>query len=179
MPSPQQQQGGLKKDLNVFIGLCQIGAYPVEIWLRRPGTCGARYFAGQCYIGLFGLFIIASFTYSTELMQVCMASVAWLVVHKLATAKQKVRVHSRYVGRSIFSFLGGDVPAIRFWEPLATFIAGRVMLDEGIPFSGLVMILAVCMFVSGFYTAAAERATLTSIDDARAEQQWISEYMNK
>lgn len=182
MHNQQQQRGDFKRNVGAFVGLCESIGYLGGAWWRMPGSTGSRYFSGHAFIGWFILLMVASFAQSEQLMQFWMATGAWILFHKLASHERQrrgYRPHSRFVGNSLLSFLGGNKNAICVWEPLLTFFIGYQMLETGIEYSGAVMVLAFCMFVSAAYSARAEKATMTAIHDARADQFWIAEYMRK
>jgi len=179
---PQQQQGGLKRDLNVFIALAQALAYMLEAWSQIPSTCGSNYFRGQALIGWFLSFIIAAFSQSEQFMMFVLATGAWMIIHKVATfdrQRKGRRCHSMFIGISWLSFMGGNRLAYRLWNPVAAFITGKVMIDKGIEWGVFFMVVSILMFISGWYSAAAEKAQITAIHDSRAESEWLSSYMDR
>jgi hypothetical protein len=76
---------------------------------------------------------------------------------------------------SFLSIFGGNIVAARLLEPLVTFITGFVLISNGKGYGGIIVILAIAMFVSASYTAMANKAQVDAIKDARAEQEWLAE----
>lgn len=177
-----EQQGSLRKDIRIFAGLCDSISYMGVAWLRVPGTCGSHYFAGHAFIGWIILLVIAAFGRNPFLMQFWLCTGAWILFHLLAHYARRSRgyyPHSRYVGRSLLSLLGGNYLAICFWEPLLVFAAGYLMIESHFRLGGFFIYLAIAMFFSATYSLAAERATLRAMNDARADQAWLSEAMKR
>jgi hypothetical protein len=178
----QQQQGELKRNVNMFIGLCQCVAFLGEAWWRVPGTCGSRYFSGQAMIGLVILLLVASFGRSDLLMQAWIVTAVWMAAHKIEHAKRARKgycPHSRFVGNSLLSKLGGNRLAICLWEPLVTFVTGLLLIQNGHGYGGCLVYLAIAMFFSASYAAAQERAQIAAINDARADQEWLMQCTRK
>lgn len=182
MSNQQQQRQGFKNDLNLFIAVCQCLAYLGEAWLRKPGTAGSRYFSGQAFIGWCLLLIIAAFGQSPPHMNFWLATGLLFLVHKLGRAVQDRRgkhEHSRFVGVSFLSFLGGNRLAVRLWEPVLTFIVGVVLMQNGHGYGGSIVVLSFCLVISSSYIAASEKAMVTAMRDAKADQAWLMELARK
>jgi hypothetical protein len=184
MSQKNKEEGvDLKRTLNGYIGAAQRISLLAEVWLRAPGTTGTRYFSGQFILTYLALFVGAAFTSSPTLYQFWMATGAWWCMHKFAQFSRKRKglpmPHSQFVGQSLLSFMGGNMVAVRLWEPLLTFGTGWYMLKNGIEYSGGVMALAVSLLISGSYTAAAENAQITAAKDARWDGAWMAEEMRK
>ena len=178
----QDHPGDIKRNLNQFIGLAQCFAYLLEVWLRVPGTAGSRYWSGHAFIGWCFLLVIASFGNSLPLMDFWLATGAAFVFQKMRHSVRKAKgycPHSRFVGISLLSGLGGNRIAIQLWEPLTAFIVGLELVKSGYGYGQLFMVLAVCLFVSAAYALAGERVQITAVTDARADQAWLSEYVRK
>jgi hypothetical protein len=175
----QQQQGGLRRDLNVFIGICQSLAYMGEVWLRVPGTAGCRYFSGQAAIGWILLLIIAAFGQSDFLIQFWLATGLWLVVQRVAYRVRAGRgycPHSRFVGRSWLARRGNNQTAVCYAEPLFAFVVGFLLIQHGFEYGGFFVSLSIAMFISAAHAAAQERAQVIAMNDARATQEWLTQY---
>jgi hypothetical protein len=178
----QQQSGDLKGKIATATGFAQSLALLLAAWLRIPGTCGSRYFSGHAFIGLCFLFVLTAFAESGPLMKFWIATGLWMLFHRLMHSwrvGKGYRCHSRYVGTSLLSAFCGNVTAITILEPLVTFITGIVLIQNGYGYGGFVVILSICLFISSGYLAMAEQAKITAIEDAKAEQEWLSEYTRR
>lgn len=183
MKQNENHGGDLKRTINGWLGLAQCISLIAEVWLRAPGTTGTRFFSGQFWIAMALLLVVAAFSYNPVMMQFWVATGCWWVMHKFAqTMRQRKRLpmpHSRFVGISLLSFMGGNYAAQRFWEPLGCFIAGYMLIESGRGYGGSIVVLAVCLFVSASYTAASERAQLNALHDAREDQRRFAEEARK
>lgn len=178
-----REEPELKRNLGIATGVCQCVSFIGEVWYKQPGTIGHRRVSGQAVVGLGLLFIAAAFSYSSELMTFWAATICWMLFHKFAYGVRQrkgfPRPHSRFVGVSLLSFLGGNVVACRFWEPLLTFVVGYMLIQSGKGYGGTIVLIAIAMFFSAGYSAAANKAQLDALKDARAEQEWLAEAARK
>jgi hypothetical protein len=78
----QRQQGGLKHDLNAFIGIAQALELMLLAWCQIPSTCGSQLFRGQALLGWCISFVLAAFSRNEQLMAFVLATGAWMSIHK-------------------------------------------------------------------------------------------------
>ncbi|WP_088258694.1 hypothetical protein [Fimbriiglobus ruber] len=176
---------GVKQNVSIIIALAQSLSIPFHAWLTCPGTMGARYFGFQMIIGMSALlfYAIMIVPHSPGVFLFFVMTCCWLAVHRLKLSwKRNVwgyRPHSRYVGKSVFSYLVGNRRARTVCEPIAAFIAAYYAYADGSSLSGFFLLSAVCLYVSSQYISREEQAKLQALEDARADQYWIMENMQR
>ena len=178
----EQQAGGIKKEMGCFLGLCQCVGLMGEAWLRVPGTCGSRYLAGQAFVGWVLVLVVAAFGRNPVLIHFWLATGGWILVHKIVSAVRSLKgfcPHSRFGGVSLFARLGGNRLAVCVWEPLLVFGVGYVLIVYQLGYGGFFIYLSIAMFFSATHAAAAERAMVRAMNDARADQVWLSQVSGK
>jgi hypothetical protein len=126
------------------------------------------------WIGLLVLLVVAAFSRSEGLQVMFLGTLALLLLHKVCGSA----AHSLHWGRSWPARARANTTAIRFGEPLVTFMAGLILQEARATAMGLFFIVgAFCMFVSAAYAHAADKARERALDDARIDAQIQAEYL--
>ncbi|OWK39466.1 hypothetical protein [Fimbriiglobus ruber] len=168
-----------KSNVNFVIGFAQCIAVFIAVWLRCGGSMGGGYLGVQFVIGmgamlLYYLFLAPGYP---EVMFFWLLTLVMYVLHKAKHAyKRRVwqyRPHSRYMGKSGLSFLGGDAIAKRLWEPLLVLFAGFYVKSQGNGLGPWLIFSAVCLVIAHQYAAMEENARIQAVEDAREEQAWL------
>jgi hypothetical protein len=60
MHDHHEHQPTMSEKVNTFVAWAQCIAMPLELFFRRPGTAGERYFAGRTFIGIFLMMVIVA-----------------------------------------------------------------------------------------------------------------------
>ena len=179
---PQQQQQGVKQNLGTCIAIAQIIALPMQLYLRVLGSAGAKRFGGfHMVVAMTVLLIYATLIvpYAPEAMLFFLMTLGMLLLHRLKRAWKRPRVHSRYVGDSGLSFLGGDLLAKKLWEPLVVLLAAYIAGTYGSPLAGWFGFSAVCLLVSTWVAVLADKAQDQALIDAQAERELMVSKMRE
>lgn len=160
------QQARQQVGLLTFAG--QVLAYPVDVWTRKPGTCGARYFANTggylaavvpwAWLGLAGgepAPLLAG------LAALYPAGAAWHWYWRARYERRGWYTHSAYVG---------DRRLGRF-ETAVLLLAGGLGMIGSVPFGTYVLAAAIGSALNDDICRWRERAIATALRDARIEQE--------
>jgi hypothetical protein len=157
---------GLRDSINLLHLTLQVMAAPVEVWLRKPGTVGERYFGIAAFLSL--LFMPMFFAavempdpYGGALIFWC-AYIVMLAVHRVARVGRKAEVHSHCMGESIFGY---NV------EPVVCFLVGGLLCVVSIPVGLYVVCAAFAVSFESEFIKARDRAQVRALRDARIEQE--------
>lgn len=182
-PQQQQQLSGrpfedARRQLNTFIGLCQIVSGLLRFFLCWPGSGGARSVTYQTFMGW--LFVPLFAAYSSQNSDVMGLMVFWKVSFYAALAHAVcglVRraggrvVHSRYIGDSILPGSPGIVKGV--CEPLLVIALGYFTRCYDPALGAYWMLSGCALAVSVQYSLAADRAAVRGIRDARFYQEYL------
>jgi hypothetical protein len=187
---PQQQPkppfNDVRQSASYFFGLSQIVSRPLEAWLRRPGTWGARYVNYQWVLGWLFIPLFWAFFCSGQspkgLFWFMGLTACMLALHRVRgwhLRRLGYRPHSRYVGQSWLSLFFSELNAKGNWEPTVAICAGAALLWVDIPLGVYLIVAGNALFFATGWQRAADAAKLRQLRDARLEQQWFMEQMQQ
>jgi hypothetical protein len=170
---------------NLLVLICSIWTYPLIAILRKPGTCGDRFFSGWAAVGLLwiGVFITLAGGPGEEPFALAAWGVCifFLLLHRakgIELRKKGYDVHSRYDG--IPWIKGGDELKVKSThEPALLFLAGALSLTFSLGLGGYLLIGGFCLaMVTDHYRLRME-ARERAIRDAEHEQQLVMDRRRK
>jgi len=151
---------------------------PLAVLLRRPGTCGDRYFGVHAYLSVFAIVVVGSYTARTPLeahgvnvMVICY--VLFLLMHRVEGKHKRARgyrCHSMYVGNSIVGLK---------WEPLLCVLVGLPLSAVCKPMGLYLCWGSIALFLERFEGEQRMRAITRAMQDARYEQEAIAIHMRR
>lgn len=169
----------LRQGYNWFLLLAFIAAVPVQILMRKAGTCGRRYVSWHHYVGVACPFLVAGLfpQYPVE-PSVCLSVLCagMLIVHKTAKKPEGRRIHSLYCGDSPF---GSGKLAYTTFEPAVLAIIGFcfVALSPTLGFYMVVSAIGSSFFHS--HLEARDNARVRAMTDAAIEQEYVMDQFKK
>lgn len=177
---PAQQHGSFRENITAGIALCQLFSLQGEIWCRWSGTAGIRHFGTRAGIGWVMLVVIASFSQSELMLGFWLATGVMYGVNRIVQASKRrdgYRVHSHYIGDSIFAGRFTNPVAARWIEPAFMGLIGIAFIEAGDPAGMCFVALGFAMFVSAGYCGMIEDAERMALEDARHDQERIRGWM--
>ena len=187
MPEPHARQGGFLTDLRQgtdwLLFVCRVVAFPVEVWVVRPGTWGPRYLDLSAVLGFVWPFVLVGFwgphaaADDRAVLLFWWGVFALLLVHRVAGIRRRARgcrCHSRYRGDSWF-VRPTDPPGTRradLRELLVVLGAAAVIAAACRPLGALIFVGGVGLGISRVVAQLAVEARLRELDDLRIENEF-------
>ena len=185
MQQPLQETTGMEKvkgGLNVLAFGARALAMPAELFLRRSGTFGHRYFGFQALAGIIAIPLWSMFWPDRSpvwLVRFMFLVLAMLLIVRIRTALRGARsnnFHSGYGGLPrLTRLLGAHRERMLKCgvEPLVTFVAGAFLcaLDE--PLGSFVMASGAGLYLSANLVEASIQARIADLNDSMLEQREV------
>jgi hypothetical protein len=175
----QSPLNDIRSSFYLALFMAQVHAWPVLVFLRRPGTIGSHYarLAAVCaifWIGLFSRMANVQTVIEAEVMGwFTILYLFLLLVHALkrAAARRKgFEWHSQFVGVSACGYSR---------EPLLALAAGLILLSI-VPVLGMYLVwAAISLAMLHAYIQMRDRAIARGVRDARIEQEILASHLQK
>jgi hypothetical protein len=156
-------------------------SFPLEPWLRRPGTCGARFFGFQAMLSFFVVpLTVSSFEVRDPRFAVVIyflgATMLWMFVHNAARWVKQYRGNYRHSYYKGDSWLPG--PNKRAWgvyEPLLCMGLGLLSIGVSPAFGLWVFTAAFALAIGQGLLEAKDASVVRRRRDAMLDQQYYND----
>lgn len=185
--SQSQASLDIRGALVVLLFLARCFAFPAELFLRRPGTFGSRYFGFEVLGGLVRIVFWAALWPGHDpsslkwLLLVVLLLLALVRVMTLHRDRPGPRYHTRYGGEPELARLLRRTPEwkVKALEPVIVLLAGMSLLRWDEPLGSYVMASAAGLFITG--AAGLRFQTIRALDmhDALIEQRDAAERLRR
>ncbi|MFO0812114.1 MAG: hypothetical protein U0796_02780 [Gemmatales bacterium] len=190
MKQEQQQEsfGDAKAGMNFFLLLITGCASTIQLFLRRPGTCGVKYFGGQAFVGWIFAGLYPAFWERTPGLEAQFAffllMIPMLAIHQSAarrSRKQGQRIHSYFIGRSIFQFQPGEKAAkrARGLEFMVCVLGGMLICPFSQSLGTYLILAAFASSLQDSLVAERDRRRIEAMEDALIDQEYYAQQLKE
>jgi hypothetical protein len=172
----------VKSGMNVLAFLARAFAMPAELFLRRSGTFGHRYFGFQAVAGLFVIplwSVLWPDRHPFWLNRFMLLVLGMLLIVRMRTTvrgERSCNFHSRYAGLPRLTRLFGEdrERIIKCGiEPMTTLIAGSLLCAVDEPLGSFIMASALGLYISANLVEASIQTRVADLNDAMLEQREV------
>jgi hypothetical protein len=179
-----QQQPSLAQNVNAVVAIAQYMSVIGGVFVRWPGTWGKRHAGMHMAVSWIIMFLFGPLFFKQAdprpMLYLWIAATALLLLHRIAGAFRRLRVHSLYTGKSIFSLVTRNEKVAKgVLEPMAFGLVGCLAGQFSPPMGVYFILVAVGSFISAEWMTHMENARVQAAEDAWHDAQYMQGEMQK